>query len=1222
MKLRRRVLVPVGVVLVAVLVATVLGAYYLQYQHTKDQTRERLANVMTMFQEELDEGAETMAGLIGLIENDTRLQESWLARDREMLLRRAEPIFEKIRRNHRVTHFYFHRPDRVNFLRVHNPPRHGDYVDRFTMDGAVGKEKPNYGIELGPFGTLTLRVVNPWWIDGELLGYIELGEEIEHIAPQLKDLVGCELFFTIDKQYLVREKWEEGMAMLGQTGNWDELPDRVVVDRTLPAFPVKLREYLKRPHQEHASMLIEASAEDRIFRSGLVPLIDAGGQDVGDLIALVDFTASQSRLRLFVLCVATTAVLLGVVLCWFLWLLLGRIEKTLRDSVERHQALFESSRDAIMTLAPPLWKFTSGNPATVEMFATRDEAEFVSIGPWDLSPEFQPDGRPSSEKAKEVIETAMKEGSNFFEWQHKRLQGQEFPASVLLTRVELGDQVFLQATVRDISEQKRAEEVLRDAKDYTDGIISSMTDMLVVVSPDGSIVTVNQAACNLLGYPEEELIGQPASLLFVEEEEEDTGQFILSRHSLPVKRTVLHRLVKEGSISNVDKSLLTKSGDRIPVLLSGALMRDEDEIRGIVCLALDVTDRKQAEKQITSQNSLLQAVNQVLERALVCENEEEVAQVCLAVAEELTDSKFGFVGELNQAGLLDTIAISNPGWEACKMPDSEATRLIKNMEIRGVDRATLRDGKPRIVNDPASHPDKVGVPEGHPPIVSFLGVPLKHNGDTIGMIALANKESGYELGDLEAVEALSVAFVEAMMRNRAEEELAKAKEAADEANRTKSEFLANMSHEIRTPMTAILGFTDILLDDLKEPEALDAAQIVKRNAEHLLQLINNILDISKVEAGKIEVEPIRWSPRQIVAEVVSLLHVRADAKGLTLSDEYKGPLPETITTDPARLRQILVNLVGNAVKFTETGGVRIVTRLLDDEDEPKLRFDVIDTGIGITEEQIESIFTPFTQADGSSTREFEGTGLGLTISRELARLLGGDVTASSEPGKGSTFSVTVATGPLEGVRLVEYLTDAAPASEQPAQSTARFQEKLQCRVLLAEDIPDNQRLITAVLSEAGAEVTIAQNGREAVEKALATRPGWGRRSGDPAQPFDVILMDIQMPVLDGYQATRRLRREGYTGPIIALTAHAMRDDRQKCLDAGCDDYLTKPINQKKLVETVAKWVSRRPEQAEATVGNESGSEDAKGDRLTPLFSKQSNTLEEDYRVDPSQGDER
>jgi len=681
-------------------------------------------------------------------------------------------------------------------------------------------------------------------------------------------------------------------------------------------------------------------------------------------------------------------------------------EQLLRRSEAKHRILFESSRDAIMTLAPPSWKFTSGNPATLEMFATRDEAEFVSLGPWELSPEFQPDGRPSGEKAKEMIEAAMKEGSNFFEWQHQRLHGEEFPATVLLTRVELDGQVFLQATVRDFCEQKQAQEKLRAISD-------SALDAIIMMDSGGNVAHWNPAAEKMFGYSSKEIMGRGVHEVLAPNEYREQATRGLAGFAKSGKGPAIGK--------TLDLEAQRKDGSRFPIEMSMSPIKLEDRWWA-VGIVRDITEQKLAER-----------------------------------------------------------------------------------------------------------------------------------------------------------------------------ELHEAKNRAEAATHAKSCFLANMSHEIRTPMTAILGFTDMLLENIEKPEALEAAQVVKRNGERLLQLINDILDISKIEAGKAEVELIPWSPRQVVADVVSLLHGRAFARGLTLADEYPGPLPETVTTDPARLRQTLINLVGNAIKFTETGGVRIVTHLVDDPgSEPKLRFDVIDTGIGIPEDQIENVFEPFTQADGSNSRQYEGTGLGLAISRRFAGMLGGEITTKSDPGKGSTFTLTIATGPLDGIRLVEYLTGAPPASEEPVESPREFRGKLRCRVLLAEDVPDNQRLISAVLRESGAVVTIAQNGREAVQMALAARPGRGRRNSDPSEPFDVILMDVQMPVLDGYEATRQLRYTGYTDPIIALTAHAMQGDYQKCLDAGCDDYLTKPADRKKLVETVAKWASKEREQAATAVETDRGGEETKG----------------------------
>ena len=399
-------------------------------------------------------------------------------------------------------------------------------------------------------------------------------------------------------------------------------------------------------------------------------------------------------------------------------------------------------------------------------------------------------------------------------------------------------------------------------------------------------------------------------------------------------------------------------------------------------------------------------------------------------------------------------------------------------------------------------------------------------------------------------------------RQKNEDELRDSRERALAADRAKSEFLANMSHEIRTPMTAILGFNDILLDNATEPENVDAAQTVKANGEYLLNLIDDILDLSKIESGKLVVEQTACSPHEIIADVASLMRVRAIAKNLQLKARFDDDVPKTIQTDPIRLRQILINLVGNAIKFTESGSVEIVTRWLNPAGgEPKLQCEVIDTGIGIAADQIEQLFSPFTQADNSATRGFGGTGLGLTISKRLVELLGGEISMTSTLGKGSTVSLTVSAGPLTDAR--QSVGASKPAIESVAAGPAEEAKSplLGVRILLAEDGPDNQRLIGFILKKAGAEVTLADNGQIALDLATA--------ASQEGTPFDVILMDMQMPVLDGYAATRQLREAGYTAPIIALTAHAMQHDRQKCLDAGCDDYTTKPIDRGTLIEMVA-----------------------------------------------------
>ena len=391
---------------------------------------------------------------------------------------------------------------------------------------------------------------------------------------------------------------------------------------------------------------------------------------------------------------------------------------------------------------------------------------------------------------------------------------------------------------------------------------------------------------------------------------------------------------------------------------------------------------------------------------------------------------------------------------------------------------------------------------------------------------------------------------------------------AQRATETKSRFLANMSHEIRTPLTAILGFADVLAEEADPSntpaEQLDAIDAIQRNGAHLFELVNDILDLSKIEAGRMKVERIPCSPFDIITDVAVAVGLRAESKGLTFDVEYTGPIPRTISTDPTRLRQILLNVVGNALKFTDAGGLRMVIGFGGaDSANPYLQIDVVDTGIGMSPRQRDRLFAPFTQGDSSTSRRFEGTGLGLTISRHLAQALGGDVTlVKTQPGAGSTFRAVVATGPVADVPLVNAPIEPVRDRRRRdgANSSASIAIRLDARILLVEDGEYNIKLIEHILAKAGATVTTAENGQLGFDEAMSA---W--RAGTP---YDVILMDMQMPVLDGYEATKRLRKAGYGDPILALTAHTMATDKAKCLEAGCDEYLTKPIDRAALLKTI------------------------------------------------------
>ena len=389
------------------------------------------------------------------------------------------------------------------------------------------------------------------------------------------------------------------------------------------------------------------------------------------------------------------------------------------------------------------------------------------------------------------------------------------------------------------------------------------------------------------------------------------------------------------------------------------------------------------------------------------------------------------------------------------------------------------------------------------------------------------------------------------------DQLEKSKRAADEANQAKSMFLANMSHEIRTPLAAIVGFTSLMRDtNLPATERLEFADVVARNGEQLSGLINDILDLSKVESGKLEVEQIELSFPTFLSEVTSWLRPIVEAKGLGFTVEFKSKLPKIVKADSTRIRQVLLNLVSNAAKFTQRGKISIAVEVKESGDsQAKIFFEVSDTGIGISDKDRERLFKPFSQADSSMTRKYGGTGLGLVLSKALANIMGGDLKlVHSEIGKGSKFEFSFA---------VELLKSKSQDKKKLASGDALRGMK----VLLVEDSPDNQFLMNRYLQGAGAEVVTAENGKVAVEFALQ-------------KSFDAILMDIQMPIMDGLTATRELRSRNYIGPIIALTAHALKEERERSLKAGCNTHLTKPVDRELLISTLASYAIRPPASIE------------------------------------------
>ena len=606
----------------------------------------------------------------------------------------------------------------------------------------------------------------------------------------------------------------------------------------------------------------------------------------------------------------------------------------------------------------------------------------------------------------------------------------------------------------------------------------------------------------------------------------------------------------------IEVAALRADGSEVPVELALGVIAQPDAPVFTAYLR-NLTERKQRDAVLAERIALSALKADVAHILTGSDRPREILQPCCEAMLRHLDAAFVRIWTLNGQEQVLELQASAGMYTHIDGPHSRVP--VGQFKIGKI----AQDRQPHLTNQVIGDP-RVGNQEWarREGMVAFAGYPLVVGDRLVGVLAtFARHPFAQTTLDSLAVVADGIAVgIERIEAQLGRTEATAARVMAEAASQAKSEFVARMSHEIRTPLNAILGFAELLRRDQGSAEQRDTyLQTIDSSGRHLLTLIDDILDLAKIEAGHMEFEQIRCSPHQIIVEVLSVLRVRAQEKGLSLECRWTSGVPETIVTDPARLRQLLMNLVANAIKFTDVGGVSLLATVTPEFPEPRFVIEVHDTGIGISEERTDDIFIPFEQADSSITRRFGGTGLGLAISRYTARALGGDITVESKPGRGSVFRVTLNTGPLDGVRILD-----KPPTESLSQvkAPAPFQAARLAgsRILLVEDGETNRQLIRIVLEETGAIVVCAENGQEGLDVA-------GR------EPFDLILMDIQMPVMDGYTATQRLRDRGCTLPVIALTAHAMRGDKEKCLAVGCSGYLSKPINIDKLLQTVTEALS-------------------------------------------------
>jgi len=708
------------------------------------------------------------------------------------------------------------------------------------------------------------------------------------------------------------------------------------------------------------------------------------------------------------------------------------------------------------------------------------------------------------------------------------------------------------------------EESLLPQTDLYRTILSSIADAVIVTDHALRITYLNTVSEALTGWAQDDAAGKTLATVL---------RLVNEQTWLPVEDPAV-QVVARGEIVGLahKTAVFSKDGSASPIEGNASPVRAPDgRLVGVVLVFRDITEHRRAERDITERKKGDAAL---AERTRLAELTGQIGIAlseggvlgqtlhrCVKAMVQYADAAFARIWILNDQDNELELQASAGVYTHLDGPNNRCP--LGKFKIGFI----AEQRKPYLINqiiDDLQDSDQQWVRrEG---IVAFAGCPLIVEGKFIGVMDLFVCRPLSEATFSTLVTACDAIAI-GIQRKNTEQKLQKALEVAENATRSKSEFLANMSHEARTPMSLILGYAEMLQDPLlTEEEKASVVRAIRTNGFYLLQIINDILDLSKIEAGKLELDIHPCSPLEIVQEAVSLVRFKANQKKLQLEACSVGRVPDTVLTDPSRVRQILTNLLSNAVKFTDPGR-RVVVRLSTRQSPTRLCFEVEDEGIGISNEQLGRIFKPFEQGDNSSTRKHHGTGLGLSISKQLSDALGGDIQVRSTPGQGSLFSLTLplAEADNDETHWVDASQFDLAASLKNPPWVSPTLPTLTGRVLLAEDNKDMQRVLIYFLKRSGLQVEIVENGSHVVQKAIAGQ-------------FDVILMDMQMPVLDGYEATSALRQAGYSRPIIALTAHAMLGDREKYTSCGLTDYLTKPVQVQQLLAAIARYLPARKDQ--------------------------------------------
>jgi PAS domain S-box-containing protein len=880
-----------------------------------------------------------------------------------------------------------------------------------------------------------------------------------------------------------------------------------------------------------------------------------------------------------------------------------KAERALRDSEERMRTLSDYVPVFVWACRADGWCY-SLNDRWYQYTGLKPE-EALGIG-WLGA--LHPDDR---ERALSKWAQAIAQGGAYeMELRYRRSDGEYrwFIAKALPLKDASGLITDWFGTSLDIHDRKLSEQSLA----HLAAIVTSSEDAVISFSRDSKIVTWNQAAEKLFGWSAREAIGQTAAIYVPPERLAESAQ-------------ISERLRRGEAIDQFETVRRRKDGSLIDVSLTISPIKVDQEVVGLSVTARDITERKRIEQQREQQARLLDLSldaisvwgadrgieywNEGAEKLYGYSAEEAIGRSMhdlLKTSQSVSSQEIedqirregeweGRLGHVNKHGgqvavLSRQQRIARPDGEVILEVNRDITILEEAEEAVAEAAAHLKAVVETAVDGIITIDEHGIIASVNPAVEKMFGYSAREViGRNLSMLipepywsehdgywqtgerkligsgreVRGRRKNGSEFSlDLGVSETMIGArrfftglLRDATNRKQVEQALIEAKEKADAASYAKSEFLANMSHEIRSPLTGVLGYAEILLSRLSDPKDLESVRTIKQSGQYLLQIINDILDLAKIEAQGVDLEREALHLAVFLTEVYALMEVNAREKALPLFLKYDGVIPQKIESDSKRLRQILINLLSNAIKFTEHGKVELVVRFLRVESE--LQFEVSDSGIGMTQEQQRNLFQPFTQGDSSVTKVYGGTGLGLAITRRLVGALGGTIVVDSLPGRGSTFRVTVPVAVLSG-------SYGSATDPENSRAQARlFAEKMTARILICEDQPEIRQLMGYFIEQAGGRVTLIDSGQAAVD-VIAQAPN----------DFDVVLLDIQMPRLDGYEVARRIRQLGFRKPLIAVTAAAMPNDRAKCLAAGCDDYLPKPIEGKQLIAMITRYTAK------------------------------------------------